>query len=207
MILRVALSNIHMYRFLLVCLVVFGLFSELEAQRKPIKEPRTKRQLARENKNHGCKVTNRYSPEERRTNYPFNVAAEIRLVSFSPDGDDFGMRLPLENKEIDYSRIKETRVLNSAEVDSLTAILYNIDYIGSIYYQEAASCYIPRNAILFYDKNDHLLEYVEICFECFRERLSSEKIVLGDMCTDKYDYLRLFIRQRGLLVGTDRRQN
>jgi hypothetical protein len=193
------------YRILIAALLVVFLVTDLRAQRrKKIKEPRTARELAQESENHHCKVTNRYSAEERRANYPFSAAAEIRLVSFTPEGDDFGMRLPVDKNGIDYSKIRESRVLNAADVDSLTFLLYNIDYKGQIYFLEAASCYNPHNAILFYDNENNLLEYIEICFECLQERLSSEKIVLGSMCFDKYDYLRLFMRRRGLLVGTDK---
>jgi hypothetical protein len=33
---------------------------------------------------------------------------------------------------------------------------------------------MPRHAILFFDENDQIFEYVEICFDCFTVQASSQ---------------------------------
>lgn len=45
----------------------------------------------------------------------------------------------------------------------------------------AAACYDPRHAILFYDKNDKIFGYIEMCFDC-NGRRSSENFKVFSEC-------------------------
>lgn len=39
---------------------------------------------------------------------------------------------------------------------------------------ELTLCFMPRHAILFFDENDQIFEYVEICFDCYTVQTSSQ---------------------------------
>lgn len=166
-------------------------------------EPRTKRQREKEEDNHNCIETSKYTPEERMRFYPFDISAVVKIVSFDNMGDSaIAHKLPMKADEIDFSRITEQKTLKKEEIDQLTNILYNVAYKGDIFYLTGTGCYNPRNAILFYDSSDHLLEFIELCFECHGKRLSSDKISLGDLCNQKSDLLKAFFEVHGIEIGT-----
>jgi hypothetical protein len=71
-----------------------------------------------------------------------------------------------------------------------------------IYSNSETKCYQPRNAILFYDKDGDLLEYLEICFTCDGRRLSWEAKNI-DWCGTKYKNLIQIFRQNGIEFGTN----
>jgi hypothetical protein len=165
--------------------------------------PRTKRQWKKESANHNCIETSKYTAEERRRFYPFDTSVVIKLVSFDNLEDlAFEHTLPMKGKEVDFSRITEEKTLTKNQIDKLTNILYNVTYKGEICVLSGAGCYNPRNAILFYDMSDHLLEFVELCFECHERRLSSERISLGDLCNQKSDLLKDLFITAGIEIGT-----
>ena len=166
-------------------------------------EPRTKKQFKEEKENHNCIETSKYTPEERRKFYPFDTSTVIKIVSFDNLGDSaFAHVLPIKNAEIDFSKITENKTLNSEQIDALTNILYNVTYKGEIFFLWGTGCYNPRNAILFYDSHEHLLEFIELCFECHEQRLSSDKIQLGDLCNQKSNLLKDYFLKAGIEIGT-----
>lgn len=61
-----------------------------------------------------------------------------------------------------------------------------------------SGCYMPNNAILFLDKDDNLLEFIEICFDCNEFRTSNEEITLGDKCMQKMNLLDDFFLKSGI---------
>ena len=168
-------------------------------------KPFSKKAHEKELRNHQCLETTKYSADERRKFYPFDTASSIRIVSFdNMDTSAVEHSLPMKNGEIDFSRITEDRTLNRDQIDALTHILYNVTYRGEILTSEVLFCYNPRNAILFYDSDAHLLEFIELCFECLGERSSSETISIGDLCNQKYDLLKNFFLKAGIEIGTIR---
>lgn len=164
----------------------------------------TKRQQKREARNYGCVSTSKYSAEQLRKFYPFDIAKSISIVSFESD-TAFTNTLPIVNGEIDYTQIKESKVLNVEQIDSLASIFYNVTYRGEIMWLWSAGCYNPRNAVLFFDSNNHLLEFIELCFECYGRRFSSDKITIGDLCSGKSDMIKSFFFKMGIRVGTVKR--
>jgi hypothetical protein len=175
-----------------------------QLNRFPYVDRLTKRQEKQQERNVNCMVTTKYSIKELREFYPFNTASSVSIVSFHSD-TAFTNRLPLVNGEIDYAQIRETRILDRGEIDSLASILYNVTYRGEIFIISGTGCYNPRNAVLFFDSNNHLLEFIELCFECHGQRLSSEKISLGDLCSQKSDMIKDFFFRQGIKVGTTKR--
>ncbi|MEJ1241080.1 hypothetical protein WBG78_23230 [Chryseolinea sp. T2] len=155
-----------------------------------------------DSENHNCVETTKYSAEERMRFYPFDTADIIKIVSFDNLGDSaIEHTLPMKGKEIDFAKITEVKTLSKDEVRKLTSILYNVTYKGEIFIESGVGCYNPRNAILFYDSDGHLLEFIELCFECTGSRLSSEKISLGDLCNQKWVYLENFFLTAGIKIG------
>jgi hypothetical protein len=165
----------------------------------------TKRQEAKDRRNHGCKVTTQYSINQLRSFYPFSIAKSIAIVSFESD-TAFTNTLPIIHGEIDYAQIRETKVLNQPQIDSLAGLFYNVIYRGEIIYLWEAGCYNPRNAVLFFDSEHHLLEFIELCFECYRHRVSSDKVSIGDLCSQKSSMIKDFFLNAGIKVGTTTRQ-
>jgi len=165
--------------------------------------PHNQRQMKKEYNNHDCREYHHYDAKERRKFFPYNEASRITIVSFPNEEDSIGFyQLPLIDGTIDSTKIKEHVILTEPQIDSLTHILHNFGYKGRIANLTGRGCYNPRNAILFYDAQNHLIAWIELCFECGCHRLSSEKIDMGDLCRDKYWHLQKLFYQCGILLGT-----
>jgi hypothetical protein len=157
-----------------------------------------------EDQNRECVVRYKTNASDRRQNYPFNLASEVRLVSFDfiSDSTTFERRLPKKNKRVDVSKLLEQVALTDSQVDSLTYILFNVGYRGKVSTGLTRFCYEPRNAILFMNLAGQPFEFIEICFECIELRLSSRSIKTGEFCDQKYDLLKAFFKRRGIEFGT-----
>jgi hypothetical protein len=169
----------------------------------PVKSrPWIKKEIEKDQRNHGCVYTNKYSKTERLQFFPFNKAVQIKLVSFDkPDSVIMGGEIPMKNGNVDYTKLKEIKTLNKSEIDTLTDILFNESYRGPFSSFRESLCYNPRNAILFVDSKGKTFAFIEICFECLGHRLSSTKIKAGDFCSEKYEYLRNFFAANGIVFG------
>jgi hypothetical protein len=166
----------------------------------------TQKQMKIERRNHECLHRQGKSFTLRLKNYPFNKAAQIKLVSFlhktdKVKGDKFG-ELPKQNDTISYSQLHEVKTLTLTEIDKLTDILFNVGFRGPVSSESEISCYEPRNAILFLDKNGKTFEYIEICFGCEKTVVSSNKIIVGDICNQKFELIMKFFRSVGIMHGT-----
>ncbi|MGH1517823.1 hypothetical protein [Chryseobacterium sp. JK1] len=98
-----------------------------------------------------------------------------------------------------FEGIQESRTLTSAEVSELTDVIYNTCekyYIGVV---STSGCFFPRNAILFYDKNDKVFAFFEICFECSGiESLPRKMLEPIEACEYLYPELEKFFKSKGL---------
>jgi hypothetical protein len=61
----------------------------------------------------------------------------------------------------------------------------------------SASCYDPRNGIIFFDKENQFLAYLEICFECNRID-GITNFGLSGFTSDQYAELECLFNQNGL---------
>jgi hypothetical protein len=168
----------------------------------------SKREAEVEDRNHICVRHTFKSFSARLKLYPFNQASQIQLVSFTGlermSGDDSGYvnkGLPMMGDSICYSRLGEVKALSFLQVDTLTDILYNYGYGGSVRFGSMDMCYDPHNAILFIDKRGKVFAYVEICFMCERTRESSKQISLGEMCDQKIKMIKRFFKTAGIEYG------
>ncbi|MBO9675935.1 MAG: hypothetical protein J7577_21000 [Sphingobacteriaceae bacterium] len=146
---------------------------------------------------------------------PPEISAEIIYTDTtkapinSPVKEEVYHALLEKNKKLDLTRLKEKKVLSALEVDKLTNILYNFGYTSTKSYKglliaksDGYRCYEPRNAIAFLDENGLITEYIEICFECQRSKVSSEKISIGELCENKFELIRKYFHTIGIKYGT-----
>jgi len=98
---------------------------------------------------------------------------------------------------IKWNNFTDTFSLTQIDKKALADILFNYKYRIKGKYELGSSCYIPRDAILFLDKNGNLLDYVEICFECTDYRLKTDKWKF-DFCEGKLGLLAKF---KAILFG------
>jgi len=149
-----------------------------------------------EKENHKCVNLPKKSFATILKKYPFDRTAQIHLVSFKDK------KLPIENDTVCYSKLYEVKSLTLRQIDSLTNIMYNIGFGGTILLVEEIACYEPRNAILFIDKEGKTFEFIEICFECQQTVNSSDKIDFGEVCNEKFNLIKKQFLSAGISYGT-----
>lgn len=143
-----------------------------------------------------CYYRNTFDVKARRSRFPFNKAAAIYVVSF----DSKWGKTPIENRRLETTKIKESICLNVEQTDSLSALLYNLDYSPQthLFEQAEAGCYFPRHAIVFMDKRNRSLGYIELCFSCHRMRTDLPLESTGNFCTGKYEALKAYFSHLGI---------
>ena len=146
-----------------------------------------------------CVYKKKFSDSSRHRFYPFNVAAEIRLVSFRYQSYD----TVVYKSRVKTDSLVEVKILSRAGLDSLTDILYNNFYKKAANIAEISLCFTPRNAILFIDSLGKVYESIGICFHCDRYEASSKQVKTGDDCSEKIVKLRTFFIKQGIKLGTD----
>jgi hypothetical protein len=169
---------------------------------KPRLEPFSEKEILKEEDNKNCIHKLTLNELQRLKFYPFNIAKEIKLISFGDrDSDEIGGRLPIDNGQINYNEAREVISLSKSQIDSLTDIMYNFGYKGIFHTYGKRHCYAPRNAILFIDSNSKIFAFIELCFQCDGFRISSEKVKTGDFCNQKYQMLKDFFYRNGVSYG------
>lgn len=158
-----------------------------------------------------CFLRYNVSTDERKNIYPFSNATQIKLVSFEYDANriaDDGYMFSNSLHRFVPVQYKESILLNTAQIDSLTNLLYNYDFRIIPNIRNTPKCYRPRNGIVFYDADGTQFAAIEICFECQRFMTFPKKVVLPeqrsmttDFCTQKSDMLRDFFKSNGVLYG------
>ena len=166
---------------------------------------------ASKNPDYNCKKTQNISFNKLVLNFPLNKTSKIQIVAFEYrnsiiiDGvekKEFVIdSLPRIGNKLDYKNLKEFYSLELPKIIELSDILYNFNFNPK---KErtilGAGCYMPRNAIVFLDKEDKIIEYIEICFECLNYHVF-KKSNFGDFCIGKIELIKTFFRQNGLKFG------
>lgn len=168
----------------------------------------------------------KFSMDEIIKSFPFNKTTKIKIVSYNTDFlSEFRIPLPPVGKDGDSTMIKrliadetfpnkleniiignenlegikQIKTLNLEETFELLKLLYNTCGKFSSDIREVSICFFPRNAVLFYDENDVVLEILEICFDCHRMQFNSEKsLEINGMCTNFYLKVENFFNSKGL---------
>lgn len=176
-----------------------------------------------------CVFTHRYTVAQRLRKYPFSKAAKILAVSYDGtaepnatpqiiiNGDTIDAvtqkklvksknkphGLYFKEDTLDYISLFEIKELTPEQINRLTNILYNTNAkIHNDYAYPAYSCFNPRNALVFFDKDGKVFDYVEVCFECKRIRSKSDKILFGSACNQGLDFVKKFLINLGIKYGT-----
>lgn len=146
----------------------------------------------------------KYSLEKRLAFYPFSKARQARIVSFHWQKDTLDgkprviYKIPMLNDTICQSKLDQIVSLSTSQTDTLSDILYNTCYKWTKTDTTEIFCYNPRNAIIFYDKDDKPFEYLEVCFECHGIRGSNKRIFKPGICDVMYSNLETFFQKLGV---------
>ncbi len=190
------------FNSILFFLLPFTINAQRKFQKLEVKDPPplggySKKIVALEKENHNCARFNPISFADRMKMFPFSDAAKIQFVSFD------GFSIPKSGNDIDTSQLKEIRTLTQTNIDSLSDIIYNVGFSGSILLIEEVQCFVPVNAILFNDLSGKTFAYIEVCFACQNYISLPDYIGLGDICNQKFDLLKRLFSRVGIRHGLD----
>lgn len=102
-------------------------------------------------------------------------------------------------KHSNFEGIQESKTLTHSEISELTDVIYNTCNKYYISVVSTSGCFFPRNAILFYDKNDEIFAHFEVCFECSGIESSPKKMLEPiETCEYLYPDLEKFFKSKGL---------
>jgi hypothetical protein len=92
--------------------------------------------------------------------------------------------------------------LNQNQVDSLSNLMLNYTTNRKLMYETRTEscCYVPRNAVVFLDKNGAAILNYEICFSCGVSKVYP--YVLSSRC-NKIELFKAFFKQCNIHYGTD----
>lgn len=145
---------------------------------------------------------------KRLHNYPFNKAAQIKLVSFNYGGGQiedtvyYNPIMPRLHYAICRFPFTEIKTINYIQTDILTDIFYNYGYIVKPEIENLTKCYVPRNGILFLNEEGNVFEFIEICFACKKLAYSyHDKANAEDFKRPTFKVLRDFFIKNGLEYG------
>jgi hypothetical protein len=149
-----------------------------------------------------CSFINKYTKSQRHQIFPFNQASKVILVSFKEYTP-----FPVKRGDVRNGAFLEKCTLKQYQVDSLTSLFYNVNYtpvkdLTMVVADPGASCYEPRNGILFLNKANKVFAYIEICFDCQRRLKSPGRINDGKYCSEIYELLDKFFYDAGIKYGT-----
>lgn len=166
----------------------------------------------------------KYSTNEIMNNYPFNKATKVKIISYNTDfmgdmpiplppmkGMDSveikrlieNQKRPIQLKDIigkeNLEGIEKMKTLNYTEFFELSKLLYNTCGKYTTNVRRISNCFFPRNAVLFYDENDKVFDFLEVCFQCDGVEFYSEKsIAINNMCDNFYSKIEEYFNNKGL---------
>lgn len=174
----------------------------------------------------------KYSTKEVLNTFPLNKAFKVKIISYNINFiSEFPTPLPPIGGKIDSTEIKkiianrkfpiklknilgkenieginQTKTLNYNDAIELSSLLFNTCGKFTNDLRRVSMCFFPRNAILFYDENDKVFDFLEICFECHRmEALSEQATKINDMCDNFYTKLEKYFQSKGLQTQHNQR--
>ena len=167
-----------------------------------------------------CKRKRNLNFKNRIKNFPFNLSSEIILVSHktimnindSIQVYSKGIQLQkllnsikIGQDTVNKNEFLESKKLNLILTEKLTDIFYNYGYKTKNYTKSDTKCYNPKNAILFIDKDNKVISFIEICFGCNKMRTSNENNGFGEYCEQKYDLVKQIFKESGIKYGITER--
>lgn len=150
---------------------------------------------------------------EIKKSFPYNKTEIIKLVSFTynypkaNESDTAEMKIqayepetPRTNGQIDMTKMFEVKTLDAQGEETLMKILMNYDHQDT---NEVVFCYEPRNGIVFMDKDQRIIGYIEMCFECLKFKSEPSTITICTLFPDEFKMLKRFFREAGIMYGTN----
>ena len=191
-------------KFLVLCISTILISNFVFSQKK---ESKYEKEFEKSN----CVRTNKLSFKKRVLNYPYNITSQIKIISYKNkgegvEGEDLQKYLDLiisHKDSLNESNFDEIQILNTQQIERLTDIVYNYGFKEEVNIIVVKGCYMPRNAILFYDNENNLNGFLEICFECNNYRSSNKEITIGELCTQKMQLMKDFFKDCGIKYGTN----
>lgn len=159
-----------------------------------------------------CKKTKNTSFENLASLFPLNITTTVQIVSFEYENSiliEDGKAdkrividsLPRIGNKLDYKNLKEFKNLELIKIIELSKLLYNFNFDPKKNKTiRIGGCYMPRNAIVFLDKQENIIEYIEICFEC-RGYFIFNKSNFGEFCDGKIELIKNFFILNGMEYG------
>lgn len=135
-------------------------------------------------------------PEMENT-FPYSEAAKVELISFSHldfRPEEYDYKIVDGKLAFDESIIKERISLSKRQQESLFWELTTDDCPQNY---EVADCYMPEHRIIFYDKDDKVIAFLEICIQCVGSR-KSENFKVARLCGIKMKELKKLFRSAGI---------
>ena len=150
-----------------------------------------------------------YTPDEKRVISDRQVDVYIHPCD---EPNVIKQWLPIKGArrmEVDRYCAIESMQLNQPQVDTLSNILinYKVTIKGEVS-SGIKGCYTPRNTIIFLDKAENPIGYIEICFECENIYVSDEalsEMVNTRLCNGKTESLYQLFKSVGIHYGIDNR--
>lgn len=150
----------------------------------------------------------------------YKETAYIKLASFLYR-EEFN-QLPLKKDgQVDMSGFYEVTRLDDAEAKSVMDVLVNYDFSApdiipadsaALLHEDVQeviekiekdelSCYEPRNAILFFNKKNEIIGFVELCFDCLRARRYPQALRVGEFCNEKFAVVQQIFSRNAIRYG------
>ncbi len=96
------------------------------------------------------------------------------------------------DQKIDTSRFKQLSILSPSDALLLEHIIQDSTITMDNSFHQA-HCYDPHHSIMWTDKNQYIIAYLEICFTCHNARGSFSPNIYS---TKQFDHLQAFFRER-----------
>lgn len=172
--------------------------------------------------------------EERNKIFPFNKAKKILLIAYSNHEMRIGKNgelIKMDNISLDVAKNIDPKIINKYEIKTEygSKIYFSIEeteltekwrnelsdmFINyklkktpkGIYSVSTTGCYTPRNSILFYDENDSIFCFYEVCFECggsvmYPDPNNLDKYSNMDECQERLYIIKNFFKKNSIMYG------
>ncbi len=136
--------------------------------------------------------------------FPFSTASRVDVVAYpnrfawDTTSDENGMHVDEGviadgRLRLPQQKIRDRITLNQAQIKRAFELLYNDDCSS----EEAAACYDPRHALIFFDKNSKAIAAIEICLDCYKARVTTG-VPRISFCGEKVADLATLFRSFGV---------
>lgn len=89
--------------------------------------------------------------------------------------------------------IKDHVIIEDEDLDELFDILYKQSCSDDL----VGNCFTPNHAVVYYDHNNKVMGYTEICFDCITS-VSSQNIPTLKLCNSKMNQLMDFMKKHNV---------